>query len=257
MASVTTVPTGSSSGSAAAMPRRTFTPAAVVCPLQYAVASKARCEPGAGRSSSSPSMSSQAPYPESSMRVSYTEHGHDERGDESDEGSTRRRDERERHGLHVGAAFSARPVSRKVFEPVGQRAAARGVAHEEVGPPRDDADPGYRQIADAATGAPQPAAVARPDREEQLVVVAAAERGRQPVGAGRRVPGARLVRNGQRPGVDLHADTRRARQLAQSVRQTIAEVHAARRSSMMRQLEPGAHPGFGAQVSRGRRPTRP
>jgi hypothetical protein len=64
-----------------------------------------------------------------------------------------------------------------VFEPVGQRAAARGVAHDEVAPARHHANPGYRQIADAPTGAPQPAAVARPDREEQLVVVAAAERG--------------------------------------------------------------------------------
>jgi hypothetical protein len=35
---LTTLPTGSRSGSAAAIPERTFTPDAVVVPLQYAVA---------------------------------------------------------------------------------------------------------------------------------------------------------------------------------------------------------------------------
>src|SRR5258707_12094548 len=44
----TTEPTGSRSGSAAAMPDRTFTPDAVVLPLQYAVAEKRSRDPGIG-----------------------------------------------------------------------------------------------------------------------------------------------------------------------------------------------------------------
>src|SRR5512139_1030423 len=45
---VTTLPTGSSALSAAAMPVRTTTPEAVVLPLQYAVAVNWRRAPGTG-----------------------------------------------------------------------------------------------------------------------------------------------------------------------------------------------------------------
>src|SRR4029079_14538086 len=45
---VTTLPTGSSPLSAAAMPVRTVTPEAVVAPLQYAVALNCRRAPGTG-----------------------------------------------------------------------------------------------------------------------------------------------------------------------------------------------------------------
>src|ERR1043165_6275506 len=114
--------------------------------------------------------------------------------------------------------------SAKVFEPVGQRAAARSVADGQILAARHDANLGYRQFADPATGAPQPAAMAGPARKEQLVILPAAERGGQPVGTSRRVPAPRLIRDRQRAGVDFHADARRARQLAQPVGQAVAEV---------------------------------
>src|SRR2546422_10142428 len=63
-------PIGSSSGSAAAMPDCTATPAVVTMPLQYAVALNARCAPGAGRAEDSPNVARRAAYFESSIVAS-------------------------------------------------------------------------------------------------------------------------------------------------------------------------------------------
>src|SRR6185295_16854371 len=66
----TTVPTGSSCGSAAAMPRWTGTPEAVTMPLQYAVALNETRVPGTGRANVSWSVASRAAYFESSAVTS-------------------------------------------------------------------------------------------------------------------------------------------------------------------------------------------
>ena len=60
MSRLTTVPTGSSAGSAAATPVRTCTPDAVVSPLQYAVAVKCSREPGCGEAAVSASIAKRA-----------------------------------------------------------------------------------------------------------------------------------------------------------------------------------------------------
>src|SRR5918994_4916304 len=67
-----TDPTGRRSGSAAAIPRRTFTPDAVVVPLQYAVAVKRSRRPGAGRAVSSRSSAWRAAWRESYTVTSYS-----------------------------------------------------------------------------------------------------------------------------------------------------------------------------------------
>src|SRR5262245_36907666 len=125
-----------------------------------------------------------------------------------------------------------------MFEPGRQLAAAGGVAHDQSGRAGDDADPGYRQIPDPPPCPTQPAAVAWPNREEQLVVVAPAERSAQRVGARTRVPFARFARYRHGGRVELDADARRRCQLAKPVRQAVAEVDTARRSLIVRQLLP-------------------
>src|SRR3954452_19097703 len=69
----TTVPTGSSSGSAATTPLWTATPEAVTSPLQYAVAVKARRDPGIGSAVASCSVARRATYFESSAVTSYSD----------------------------------------------------------------------------------------------------------------------------------------------------------------------------------------
>src|SRR6187399_3165165 len=69
-ATLTTLPTGSSCGSAAATPVRTVTPEAVVEPLQYAVAVNAIRDPGGGGPLSVNSFWMTL-YCESKMRISY------------------------------------------------------------------------------------------------------------------------------------------------------------------------------------------
>src|SRR6476659_6481240 len=64
-----TEPTGSSAGSAAAMPDRTFTPDVVVVPLQYAVALNDRCVPGPGSGPTSAAGPSLRPKRESRILV--------------------------------------------------------------------------------------------------------------------------------------------------------------------------------------------
>src|SRR3954454_1683899 len=66
-----TDPTGSSAGSAAAIPDRTFTPEVVVVPLQYAVALNERCAPAAGTGPTSAAGPMRRPKRESRIRVSY------------------------------------------------------------------------------------------------------------------------------------------------------------------------------------------
>src|SRR6185503_17450346 len=66
-----TEPTGSKSGSAAAIPFRTFTPDVVVVPRQYAVAVKRRRAPGAGVAVLSRSSAWRAAYRESRIVLSY------------------------------------------------------------------------------------------------------------------------------------------------------------------------------------------
>jgi hypothetical protein len=65
-----TEPTGSRSGSDAAIPRWTLVPAAVVVPLQYAVALNRRRRPGAGRAVSSRSSACRAAERESNIVAS-------------------------------------------------------------------------------------------------------------------------------------------------------------------------------------------
>src|SRR5262249_12711861 len=66
-----TDPTGSNSGSAATTPVCAATPAVVTIPLQYALALKARREPGSGSAYASCSVARRATYFESSARTSY------------------------------------------------------------------------------------------------------------------------------------------------------------------------------------------
>src|SRR2546421_8974184 len=68
-----TEPTGSSSGSAAAIPACTATPAVVTIPLQYAVALNARRAPGIGTPTVSCIVACRAAYFESSAVTSYSE----------------------------------------------------------------------------------------------------------------------------------------------------------------------------------------
>src|SRR6267142_4831419 len=68
-----TVPTGSSSGSAAAMPLWTATPDAVSRPLQYAVALNASRAPGAGSAVVSRRTAWRAAYFESSAVTSWND----------------------------------------------------------------------------------------------------------------------------------------------------------------------------------------
>src|SRR5215813_4338211 len=68
-----TDPTGSSSGSAATTPVCAATPEVVTIPLQYALALKARREPGSGSAKVSCRVARRATYFESSAFTSYIE----------------------------------------------------------------------------------------------------------------------------------------------------------------------------------------
>ena len=90
---------------------------------------------------------------------------------------------------------------------------------------------------------------ARPDREQQLVIVAAAQRFVDRILAARVEHGARRGSIGSASGVDGHADAARLGDLLQSVGQPVAEVHARGGGAVAAQMQAETDARFGPQIA--------
>ena len=204
-----TEPTGSRSGSAAAMPVWMPAPDAVVVPLQYAVARKRTISPSAGEATSSGSGAPAASHrrsrtcgtPQGARHVLGVEDGTLVQQHEP-EGGARRHDDAPTKGSgeqhHAPASGIGPPAAalgrRKVLESSRQRRfTAVGMHDEAIGLPGTHANPGHRRQALAAGGVQE--ASARPSRyrKQQLVVLAPGPRqdaavGVRPQGSARQRP---------------------------------------------------------------------
>src|SRR5687767_4221836 len=109
-----------------------------------------------------------------------------------------------------------------------QRMQSRVVADQQLPTFRDHSNPCYRQISQLLTNGPQPATMSWPDREEQFVIVAAAERQSQRILTLPLLGLANLGRDWNRGCLQRDSDARGFGNLPDAIRQAVAHVHATR-----------------------------
>ena len=160
-------------GSAAATPVRATTPDAVVLPLQYAVAAKGTWLPGRG----GPLCASdcQNALRESNISALYMKRKPTTAITST---TTFRRIDCEMVAHIVGKSSKARtPLNLpEVLVSFRELPFASLVFDDQARRPGDDADSGYRQIAEMSSYGPQPSSLFGPDCKDQLEIIAAAQR---------------------------------------------------------------------------------
>jgi hypothetical protein len=125
------------------------------------------------------------------------------------------------------------------------------VFDEQPGRSGNNADPGYRQIAQLSSYGAQPSSLPGPDREDQLKIVASSERNVNGILIMLTHPLPGLCRNGDLRSIQRDSHRRGLRNLTHTICQAIAEIHAARRSAVSSKQEPGPNARIWTEVSRG------
>src|SRR5215218_2625985 len=254
-----TEPTGSSAGSAAAIPDRTFTPEAVVVPLQYAVALNERCAPAAGTGPTSAAGPTRRPKRESRMRVSCR---NTKAVTTSSVASTLRQRWREistifrrtpgsRSSAQASSALPSRARSHrtKVREAFGQLLVAAVTLQHDRSVARHHADAGDHESAREPDHGTEPALATRRHGEQQLVIVSARHTLDEGIAPTCFEPGARRGIDRQRLRVDGHAHPTRPRDLAQTIRQAVAQVHARGRRLVAAEQYAQTDPRVGTEIA--------